>query len=129
MTDSKHSLAIRNKIERYEEELMAFKSEGFDAAAILLVDDVAIRVIAVWPHIVRSIEDAPVGSDVWGYVNFDISEWMHLADTGLTGFDFGELVDRLKTLRLIYPDGTLPEEVRQHIIYRLSALGVTNKKE
>lgn len=98
------------------------KDVGISAGTVLLLDDEMVKVAAVWPQVQRTIvklEDDEEVADVWDLVAFDPSEVMRLA--GLPASRFRFLFQRMRAFNFIYPDGTVPKEIRGIINSKLAS--------
>lgn len=105
------------KDERFKEALTVLKTEGFNSRAILLVDRLIEPLLVAWPFIVRTIENTSVvDADAWDFVHFDPVEWKDMAGIRLSSHEFDQLFLRMKNMRLIYPDGTYPDEVDRYLL-------------
>lgn len=109
----------------YERLLMELRAIPFDVAGVLGFDpeenDEGIRIIAAWPHVTREIMDEPYEGqsflhEAWGYVDFDMDEWGRMA--GVPVMEMWKRWIPLAKQRLIYPDGTCPEKVRDLLVRR-----------
>ena len=104
------------KDERFREALSILKSEGFNSRAILLIDRLIQPLLVAWPFITRTIESTSVTDpDAWDFIRFDPVEWRDMAGLRMSSFEFNQIFLRMKNMRLIYPDGTYPDEVDQYL--------------
>jgi hypothetical protein len=105
------------KDERFEEALVALKAEGFNSRSILLINKLIEPVLVAWPYVTRTIENtSTVDPDAWDFVRFDPVEWMDMAGLRLLDDEFDALFLRLKNMRLIYPDGSYPDDVSEYLL-------------
>lgn len=104
------------KDERFQEALIALKAEGFNSRAILLIDKFMEPMLVAWPYITRTIEStSAVDADAWDFVSFDPVEWKDMAGLRLPSHEYELLFLRMRNMRLIYPDGTYPDEVSNYL--------------
>ncbi|MBN2256341.1 MAG: hypothetical protein JW704_00685 [Anaerolineaceae bacterium] len=101
----------------YAESLADLRGLPFDGHAILTLTTPKMRLVASWPNVRRKILDDPTGDKrlhvAWHYVEFDAREWSQLS-----GYPEGVVWEHfygLAAQKLIYPDGTYPEKVRQYL--------------
>lgn len=84
------------------------ESEDHEAALQLLMDKALMRYCGLWrPTLLRRVHSYPLGdewNDLWDCVEVDYKRLAELADEpeGRARFQ----INRLRELRLIYPDGT-----------------------
>lgn len=107
----------RSKDERFKEAVLALKAEGFNTRAVLLIDKFIQALLVAWPFVTRTVEDvAREDVDAWDWIRFDPTEWKDMAGLVLSHSEFYSLFLRMKTMRLIYPDGTYPKEVDDYLV-------------
>lgn len=89
--------------------LQTFKeNEDHEAALQLLMDKALMRYCGLWrPTVIKPLHHYPLGyewNDLWDCVEVDYKRLAELADEpeGRARFQ----INRLRELRLIYPDGT-----------------------
>jgi hypothetical protein len=110
-----------DKNERYQEALVALKTSGFNQKAVLLIDRDMEALLVAWPFIVKTVEDRRgVDLEAWDFVDFDMVEWMDMAGLRLSAEEMDFLFLRIKNMKLVYPDGTYPDEVDRYLM-RLAA--------
>jgi hypothetical protein len=104
--------------------LSDLKRLEFDVNALLAMTDIDVRMIAVWPKVTRTILGSPFENkyvhEAWNYVDFYAGEWARMAN-----IDDSIVWDRWKSLansRMIYPDGTYHEKVRDAIKTRVDVI-------
>jgi len=103
----------RSKTERFQEALLFDKAKDFNPLALQLVDSKMRKAIAAWPFVERIVEEPEDGDDAWSFVRYNPFEWMNLA--GLETNEHRDILEKLKTLGLIFADGTMPTEVHSFI--------------
>ncbi len=106
----------RGKTELFEEALAFDKAKDFNPLALSLVDGPMRKSIAAWPFVSRQIEVPKNDKESdwsWAYVHYSPFEWMNLA--GLETSEYESIITKLRTLGLIFADGTMPDEVRSFL--------------
>ena len=111
----------------FEELLAEFKEQPRRASAALLLDDpLLFRAVVMFKLVpIRRLDDWPLDSTwaaLWDCVAVDVGEFAMLAD--MVEVEARKMLERLKGLRLVYPDGTVQPLVEQLIEKRLR--GSTN---
>lgn len=105
------------KYKNYTDALRDLKEEDFDGSLLLTVGDIEQRMVAVWTRVKRCEAEHNVLNDgvheAWSYVCFDARSWAMLAR--LPEMDIWSSWQGLARSNIIYPDGTLPEEVEEYI--------------
>lgn len=88
----------------------------------LMGDNTLINGLIAWKSVgitFDALEDCPFSDDVqrwdwlWSKVKFDLSQFAVVS--GVKIHDAGSLFTRLKSLRLIYPDGTINVLAKQYL--------------
>lgn len=104
--------------------LSELKSEEFDKAVTLTISDIEVRLIATWPKVTRTVVGTPFKNrDVhmaWNYIDFYAGEWARaaLVDEDIVWKKWQGLAN----LKLVYPDGTYPDEVRAVLLVKADVL-------
>ncbi len=92
-----------------------------ESAALLLSDPVLLKYCVIFKQVtVECISDVPAAATwgaLWDCVALDLEQIALLADDELV--KARKSVERLKGLRLVYPDGTLQELVNKVIAKRV----------
>ena len=102
----------------FDELLAQYKaSPRRESAALLLTDPVLLKYCVIFKQVtVERISEEPADATwaaLWGCVALDLEQIALLADDELV--KARKSVERLKGLRLVYPDGTLQELVNKVI--------------
>jgi hypothetical protein len=109
---------------KYLDALEDLKSKEFDKGALLVVDGLMLRMVAVWPQVRLLYVEKPIAEpdldEIWGNVGFRMDEWADLAR--VREEDAWRLWKVIICLGLIYPDGTRPEDVDLFIALRADEL-------
>ena len=104
------------KDERFQEALVALRVAGFNSKAVLLIDRDMEALLVAWPFVTKTIENKKgVNLDAWDFVHFDLVEWTDMAGLKMSSCEMDTLFLRLKNMRLIYPDGSYPDEVDRYL--------------
>ena len=107
----------RIKINIYRNALDELKAEGFGEFSLLSLGKDATRMISVWPRVRRVIVNDPFENKnvdlAWRYVDFDAYQWAGMA--GVEEKMIWEKWQGLANSKLIYPDGTYPDEVGSYL--------------
>ena len=111
---------------RFEELLAEFKERPRRASVALLLDDpLLFRAVVMFKLVpIRRLDDWLLDSSweaLWDCVEVDVSAFAMLAD--VVEVEARKMLARLKGLRLVYPDGTVQEQVDKLIEKRLNGLG------
>ena len=102
----------------YEEALESLKGEEFDISSLLIFDGDSVDILnmlSVWRYVSRCQQDVNVFEndecvhESWRYIDFDVRDWSLLSGVR-EEFIWREWV-KLARMKLIYPDGTCPDEV------------------
>lgn len=94
----------------FEALLEAWRAEPFDESALLLVDDLLLRLAAAWPSVPRRIvEPVRCRENVWSWIRYDHRAWELIS--GVRVISWKTVLVRLIGLKLIAPDGTIPTPV------------------
>jgi hypothetical protein len=104
--------------------LSELKAEEFDNAVTLVISDIEIRLIATWPKVTRTVLGTPFENRnvhmAWNYIDFYAGEW---AKAALVDEDIvWKKWQGLANTKLIYPDGTYPDEVRTVLLAKADVL-------
>ncbi len=101
----------------FDELLRQYKAqERPEDAMMVILDGSLLRFAAVWPRVPLVRLGEPYGESweaLWDCVHVDVAALAMLA--GVPEQEGNGALMRLKMLRLIYPDGKLPEMVRKAI--------------
>ena len=102
----------------FEELLARYKDNPRrESTALLLTDPVLLKYCVIFKQVtVERLSDAPAAATwgaLWDCVALDLEQIALLADDELV--KARKSVERLKGLRLVYPDGTLQELVNKVI--------------
>lgn len=104
--------------------LSELKAEEFDKAVTLTISDIEVRMIATWPKVQRIVLGTPFENRnvhmAWNYIDFYAGEWARAAlmDEDIVWKKWQGLANS----KLIYPDGTYPDEVRSLLLVKADAL-------
>jgi hypothetical protein len=111
---------------RFVDALDELKALGFNEAALLVVDDSMMKMIAAWPMVVRTYLVEPESGvdpgipEIWGSVSFVMQNWAALAN--IPEWVAWELWKTIIAHGFIYPDGTIPDKVERFLISRVNAI-------
>lgn len=112
----------------YEEALSELKAEGFDPAALLTVGGYLVKMLAAWPRVTTWVERPEAGEKIvpgvyiqigspmhpaWEMTRIDFAGWAQLAQVGEDAI--WKAWQGLARMNLIYPDNTVPDEVRRFL--------------
>lgn len=111
----------------FEKKLKRLKGEELNPTRLELVDDELIKAIVAWPYVPKSFLKIEA-ENVWELVRYRNEEWADIA--GFVQPDrMRKISQRLIKLRLIYPDGSTPEDVNAFITHKLGKkLGLKKKQ-
>ncbi len=88
-----------------------------ESAALLLTDPILLKYCVIWKQVtVERVSDEPAEASwgaLWACVRLDLEQIALLADDELV--KARKTVERLKGLRLVYPDGSVQELVNKVI--------------
>ena len=122
-----------NTGEMYRNMVSELKAEAFDSAALLTIGGHVTKMLAVWPRVTTWVEGLRMGGPsaavtisnsglhpAWDATAIDFKQWAQLAqiDESVVWKSWQGLV----RLNLIYPDNTMPAEVRKYLILRADEL-------
>jgi hypothetical protein len=104
--------------------LSELKAEEFDKNVTLSIGDMEARLIATWPKVTRTVLSTPFENknihEAWNYIDFYAGGW---AKAALVDEDIvWKKWQGLANTKLIYPDGTYPDEVRTVLLAKADAL-------
>ncbi len=101
----------------YDDMLVMVKSEPVPETVLLVLTPPMIRMLAVWHKIPRRVSKEPDYQSaldvVWHHTNLDVAYWGRLA--GVTDGDVWEYYRRMAALNIVYPDGSMPLIVKEHV--------------
>lgn len=104
--------------------LSELKAEEFDKAVTLTISDIEVRLIATWPKVQRTVLGTPFGNRnvhmAWNYIDFYSGGWAKAAfvDEDIIWKKWQGLANS----KLVYPDGTYPDEVRSVLLAKADVL-------
>lgn len=106
----------------FEELLQTYKDNPRrEATAVLLQDSELFRFCVIWMQVpTRRWSDAPRDETwpaLWDCVHVDIGKIALLGD--VTEVEAMKMVERMKGMRLVYPDGSVQELVKKLIVKKL----------
>jgi len=83
----------------------------------LMTDPAVTRAVSAWPSVPRTVRlDANEQSDPWDMIWFAPGEWMDAARVPLELENSVMLT--IKQNNLVYPDGSMPDQIRAYLIQR-----------
>jgi len=101
-------------IERYEKLLRRLKSTSWGIGRLALLDEEMIKIAIAWPHAPREFTAPATGEkDPWSCIWVDMAALGEIAQIQLPRLK--KAFYRLQKLKLIFPDGTVPDEVEGFI--------------
>jgi hypothetical protein len=108
-------IGIQNKLgEDFEKVLSEWEDEPFCPVSLIVLDDRDLKLAAAWRFLPKWLERPPSNRyTVWAWIMFRPVEWTSLAHVEIEDLDLR--FERLKILRVIRPDETIPSEVQEHI--------------
>jgi len=111
---------LRSKAEAaFKEAVAVLKSEhgGTLMQINLMTDPVVARAVSAWPSVPREINlDAGEKTDPWDMVWFAPGQWMEAARVPLE-MEHSVMLT-IKQNHLVYPDGTMPQQIRAYLVQR-----------
>lgn len=115
--------ARRRAQDHFREAVATLKAEhgGSLMQVNLMTDPEVVRAVAAWPSVPREVRpDAPEKTDPWDMVYFASGLWMEAARIPRS-LESSVLLT-IRQNHLVYPDGTMPQQVRAYLIRRGSEL-------
>lgn len=106
---------------RFEDLLVQHKAQARpEDAMVPILEPALLTYAALWPRVGLTRVAEPVGSsweDLWACVQWDVAGMAMLMDVPEN--KAANVLHRLKALRVIYPDGSVPDLVRKLINKRV----------
>lgn len=102
---------LRRRKKKYADILAIEKEEKLSAERLILVDPELMQLAAAWPYVPRTINDVGDSDDPWHYVAPIEGSWADLAGVSRDS-RLKKNIERLKTLKLIYSDGSIPLDMK-----------------
>lgn len=97
---------------KYRKLLAKLKDANWGIGRLALMDEEMVRVIVAWPHAKRTIakdSSVPSAKSAWDFVSADMIDLADLSQ--MQSSRLKKVLHRLRRLKLIFPDGTVPDEV------------------
>ncbi len=115
----------------FDEDLKELKEKELKTERLLLIKGDLMAVIVSWPHVKKRIDkhEYEIGDNLWDVVLVSTAQWMEVAAIpGVTKPRFTKLIQRVKDLGFIFPDGTLPQDVSDYLRMLVYGAGSVKKR-
>jgi len=112
----------------FEKLLKELKEQNLDIERLhLLSDDLMLAAIS-WQYVDKEINNKLETNDIWDCVKFDLLQWSELSGF-INDKQLRKIFPRLKALKFIYPDGSMPDDVRALVRNKIRGKLKAKKKE
>jgi len=111
---------VGKRQQQFEDAVSVLKAEPFDRRTILLINKDMEAMLVTWPYVPTELRpDGDATDDPWGALDIGLATWADLSGvpTPVLQLEF----ERLRAMRMVYPDGTSPDEVDEYLGNRADA--------
>lgn len=107
----------------WEKALKRIKTVEFDRGRLFLITHDMLKLIVSWSSVPRGyradVKDTGESESAWGMVHYDVEDWVRLSGVGMDTYKLHMIV---RDLGMVYPDGTVPKEVKEYIDAEVDAM-------
>jgi len=113
---------------RYEELLAELKKTEWGFERLALIDEEMLAAAIAWRFVEKTVSKKAKVERAWDAVKYNEEEWADLSQLSVSRLK--KAVKRLVQLNLIFPDGSLPKEVKAFAAAKATEhMGVKVKKK